>query len=326
MIGKYSPSKFVKLIDMRTATGKKAVKNETLQPFKVREAIVGLSLSREDEPLLKYLDFFKGPIPIAGISFLHVIPSTRARLPLAVAPGIEASHEDEEEALRVLSDRVRDIMPERAASDVHYFIEEGAPLEKLLALANEKKADLLVIGKKAESLTHGIMSKNLIRHTKANVLVVPENATAGLKNILVPIDFSENSVRALKAALSIKAQAGESVKVVAINIYQRPNLMAYKLNMTPERFEKNIQENHEKGFEKFMEEELPEYISQIQPILIWNDMPDVAHHIMDNAKEAGASLIVMGCKGHSRLELMLLGSTTETLLNIDASIPVLVVK
>ncbi len=311
---------------MRTASEKSAVKNKTLQPFAVKEAVVGLGLDRADEPLLKYLDFFKGPIPIEGFSFIHVIPNTRARLPLTIAPGVEVNQEDEEAAVQALSERVQKIMPERAATDVQYFIDDGSPLEKLLALANEKKAGLLAIGKKADSLNHGILSKNLIRQTRADVLVVPENAAIAMKTIMVPVDFSDNSVRALKKALAIKDQAGNDVKVYAINIYQRPNLMAYKLNMTPERFERNIQENHEKGFEKFMNEQLPGYLDKVEPILIWNDMPDVAHHIMDKAKEIKANLIVIGCKGHSKLELMLLGSTTETLLNIDTSIPALVVK
>ena len=311
---------------MHTVSDKSAAKDKSVQPFTVKEAVVGVALDRSDEPLLKYLQFLKGPIPIEGLSFLHVIPNTRARLPLTVAPGVEIEKGEEEKAALTLSKKVQEIMPARAATDVEYIVEDGAPLEKLLSLANEKKADLLVIGKKADSLSHGILVKNLIRQAKADVLIVPENAAIAMKTILVPVDFSENSVRALKAAFSIKAQAGDKIKVYAINIYQRPNLMAYKLNMSPERFERNIQENHEKGFEKFMEEELPEYIDRVEPILIWNDMPDVAHHIMDKAKEVGANLIVMGCKGHSRLELMLLGSTTETLLNINTSIPALVVK
>ena len=311
---------------MRTVSEKSAAKDTSLQPFTVKEAIVGLALDQADEPLLKYLKFFKGPIPIEGLSFLHVIPNTRARLPLTVARGVEVGRGAEEEAVLALSEKVQEIMPDRAATDVQYFAEDGAPLEKLLSLANEKQADLLVIGKKADSLYHGILSKNLIRQARSNVLIVPENAAISLKTILVPVDFSENSVRALKAALSIKAQVGDTVKIYAINIYQRPNLMAYKLNMSPERFERNIQENHAKGFEKFMEEELPEYMNRVEPILIWNDMPNVAHHIMDKAREVGANLVVMGCKGHSRLELMLLGSTTETFLNINTSVPSLVVK
>lgn len=261
-----------------------------------------------------------------GLSFIHVIPNTRKRLPLVIAPGVEVKREDEEEAIRALKERVQQALPAEAAGNMEYFIDDGSPLEKLLALVKEKEAGLLVLGRKADAYNHGVLSKNIIRQTKADVLVIPEKAKTELKTILVPIDFSDNSVRALKTALSIKKQIGEGVKIYAINIYQRPNLMAYKLNMTPERFEQNIQENHEKGFEKFMNEELPGYLDEIEPILIWRDMPDVAHQIMNKAREIDANLVVIGCKGHSKLELMLLGSTTETLLNIDTSIPALVVS
>ncbi|MCO6477451.1 MAG: universal stress protein [Phaeodactylibacter sp.] len=311
---------------MPTTSEKTTAKDKALQPFTIGKAVVGLGLDRADEPLLQYLNFLSGPIPMEGLSFIHVIPNTRKRLPLVIAPGVEVKREDEEEAIRALKERVQQALPAEAAGNMEYFIDDGSPLEKLLALVKEKEAGLLVLGRKADAYNHGVLSKNIIRQTKADVLVIPEKAKTELKTILVPIDFSDNSVRALKTALSIKKQIGEGVKIYAINIYQRPNLMAYKLNMTPERFEQNIQENHEKGFEKFMNEELPGYLDEIEPILIWRDMPDVAHQIMNKAREIDANLVVIGCKGHSKLELMLLGSTTETLLNIDTSIPALVVS
>ena len=106
---------------MRTATEKSTAKNKMIQPFKVKEAVAGLALDRADEAVLKYLNFFSGPIPIEGLSFLHVIPNTRARLPLTIAPGVEISKEDEEKASRELSEKVAEAMPARAASDIQYL-------------------------------------------------------------------------------------------------------------------------------------------------------------------------------------------------------------
>ena len=47
---------------------------------------------------------------------------------------------------------------------------------------------------------------------------------------------------------------------------------------------------------------------------------------MDFAKQHNVDLIVTGAKGHSQVELLLLGSVTEKLLAINDSLPTLVVK
>ena len=47
---------------------------------------------------------------------------------------------------------------------------------------------------------------------------------------------------------------------------------------------------------------------------------------MDYAYDKKADLIVMGAKGHSQVELLLMGSVTEKVLAVNESIPTLVVK
>ena len=55
-------------------------------------------------------------------------------------------------------------------------------------------------------------------------------------------------------------------------------------------------------------------------------MPWIPHYIKEYAEENEVDFIVMGAKGHSKVELLLLGSVTEKLLSINNSIPTLIVK
>jgi nucleotide-binding universal stress UspA family protein len=54
--------------------------------------------------------------------------------------------------------------------------------------------------------------------------------------------------------------------------------------------------------------------------------PGIGSYIMDTVTDAGADLVVMGAKGHSHVERLLMGSVTEKVLALTTQIPVLVVK
>ena len=55
-------------------------------------------------------------------------------------------------------------------------------------------------------------------------------------------------------------------------------------------------------------------------------VPRVSQYIVEAAEAENAGLIVIGAKGHSRLERLVLGSVTERLVSANQRVPVLVVK
>ena len=171
---------------------------------------------------------------------------------------------------------------------------------------------------------HAIKSKNLLRQSSADLLVLPQNAGGTFKKICAPIDFSKNSISALRSALILAKSFDAELYVV--NVYQRPNLMASRLEMSIERFEKNIEANHKEGFQRFVNKHFPNDKNFLQPILVQSDYPRVSGEILNQAKGLDADLFVIGAKGHSKLARLLLGSTTERLLDLNEEIPTLVVK
>ena len=65
---------------------------------------------------------------------------------------------------------------------------------------------------------------------------------------------------------------------------------------------------------------------KIGTLLFKLKMPHAAQALLKKAHATETGLIVMDAKGHSRLSLLLLGSTTESLLRKNEDVPVLVVK
>ncbi len=298
----------------------------------LKEVVAGFALEPDDQPLIDYLNFFCGYLPFESLTAVHIIPyyASVTSIPVVDFYRMEMEEEDHRQQRQEISRQLKQALagkvqlPEGAT--LNYVIEEGSPLEMLCEVAEERSADLVVIGKKADTRSHEILAKNLVRHAIGHTLIVPEKAVRRLRRILVPIDFSRNSLRALRAALSIQEAVGEEVEVYAINIYQRPNLISYKLDLTPERFEANIRENHRKGFDRFMKEQLPDHIQNVTPILVQQDTPGIAKLLVRHLDSYAIDLVVMGAKGHSKLELLLLGSVTDKFLSLNDEVPTLVIK
>jgi nucleotide-binding universal stress UspA family protein len=87
-----------------------------------------------------------------------------------------------------------------------------------------------------------------------------------------------------------------------------------------------MEKNRRDAFHDFLQKEIPAYHDEIETILVPRMKPGIGTYIMETADEVNADLIVMGAKGHSQVERLLMGSVTEKVLALTTQLPVLVVK
>ncbi|NND06993.1 MAG: universal stress protein [Saprospiraceae bacterium] len=299
---------------------------KTLGSPSYANVLVGMELAEPDERMMTLLKKLAPVCEMKNVDFLHVLPKTERVDPFAVvyegAP-LQVDREKLEQIAAAIKSRVEKLIAPDMFESMDYFIGHGSILSELVVFSIEKQADLMVVGKNKGNL-HAIKSKNLLRQSSADLLVLPQNGSGTFKKICAPIDFSKNSISALKSAV-VLAKALDA-ELYVINIYQRPNLMASRLEMSIERFEKNIEANHKEGFQRFVDKHFPDEKDFLQPILVQSDYPRVSGEILQQAKGLDADLFVIGAKGHSKLARLLLGSTTERLLDLNEDIPTLVVK
>lgn len=299
-----------------------------LAPLEVDQLLMGLEMSGSDEALLRYLDFFTGIVPVKAGYFLHVVPpfdllTNLYREEVMPLSGVSILRET---LVNRMGGDISRLLTTGKIKDVQYQVVEGNPLEELLVTAKEQKPDLVVIGQKRYVNSHGILAKNLARRVAANALIVPEQSRRSLSTIVVPVDFSAHSARALQIAAGIADRSEDPVRIIAVNIYEMPNVSAYMLSKTEEEFRTMVEEDRTAAFDAFLATHAGAVQHEIEQKLIEKDRPGVAHYIMDYAMAEGADFIVMGAKGHSKIELLLLGSVTEDLLARNKHIPTLVVK
>jgi nucleotide-binding universal stress UspA family protein len=294
----------------------------------VERAVVGLDLEDTDDIVLKYLGFLSAHIKIEEARFVHVIPSVYL---FDRKNGVESyqyeKYELDENVAKDIAIRIEQNITSTSKVKVDFDVRDGSPLDELMQSAEANDASLVVIGKSTSRDHHGILAKNFAREVNGNALLIPDKTKLILKTILVPFDFSPNSIAALRTAVAVAKCFNHPPVITALNVYELPSIQAYLFRKTVEEMRKMLLEDRIAAFKSFLDNYIPaEDRKLIQTDIIEQTHPGAGSFIMEYAETHKASLIVMGAKGHSKVGLLLMGSVTEKILGITKHIPVLVVK
>ena len=145
------------------------------------------------------------------------------------------------------------------------------------------------------------------------------------QNLLVPIDFSEHSKKTIGYATQLAAFTGARIKV--LHVFQLPDYPAafyqglyteheqVKIHVDTAKREANVQ------LALIAEQIRAKGLEAQSGLRLGNPYEE----IVNEAKEMGADLIVIGSHGYRGLERLLLGSTAERVVQYS-SCAVLIVK
>lgn len=298
-----------------------------IENFRISQILVGLHLSDSDLKILKYLNFLTDKIKPSAAFFMHVIPEFNILTALysndTIALGeMFALNED---IIKKMQSSVRANIKLGKDTYVDYIIKEGNLLHQFLEVGNEINADLLVIGQDSNDDYHGIWSKNMVRETHTNTLIIPEQSKCQLKTILVAVDFSPSSKKALHTALALQNASDTPVKVVCLHIFSLPNKKTYT-NISLDDLRAITQLNIKNTFVGLVDSFDPRKPYQIETVTLEQRMPTIADNILEYAKTNKADLLIMGSRGTSVVESLSLGSVAEELINQNKFIPTLIIK
>jgi universal stress protein A len=141
------------------------------------------------------------------------------------------------------------------------------------------------------------------------------------RQILVPVDYSEPSRRALQFALRL----GGDAQLTVVHAWDRPayvseEMVAYK-DGSRRSLSELIRENAEKEMNDFLAG-VPEAASaKLEHRLLNGDPVSV---ILEEAAKPGYDVLIIGTHGRTGMTKLLLGSVTEKLIRLSP-IPVLTV-
>ncbi len=191
--------------------------------MKLKKIIWATDGSRESETALDYTKYIAGKSG-AEILGVHVVP-----MPVQLLfDNISESKEGIKKWRLKIEDnaakRFDEVKEELQKTGIKFdgVILKGVPSDKIKEFATRKKADLIVMGKHGhgffESMLAGSETVRVLKSSRVPVLSIKSknNAKAEFKNILVPIDLSEESDSALTYALTLAQLTGAKVTVIFV--------------------------------------------------------------------------------------------------------------
>lgn len=289
-------------------------------------SLVALDLSLMDKKLLEYVASMTGILETQKVYFVHIIPD------LNVPKNIDAEFHKLFAPEYPVDEKIRDKIAldvegafgQLKGIELSVEVREGSPYDKLIHWTDVKDIDLLIVGKKQVSEGSGITVKRVARNTECNVLFVPEKATNEIDRILVPVDFSDNSAKALRAAVDI-CESLPGTKVTCLYVVDLPIDDYYSRSLQNVGYKAVLMDAAQQAYDKFIEENNFD-LDLIEPVFVENYFQNTAQHIHEYATKHPCELIIVGAQGHTAFQNFLYGSVTERLVEKITETPLMIVR
>ncbi|MFB0532214.1 MAG: universal stress protein [Desulfatiglandales bacterium] len=288
--------------------------------YRYKRILVGISFTHQDGASIRYAALISRMARSQKIIFLHVastldVPEDlRTEYPGLFQPVDEYARHEMEALVKKYFEGYPD-------TQIEYDVVEGSPLIEFLRRAKEQEIDLIVMRKRRRPTAGGTLFEKLARKAPCSVLFVPEGSKAWFTNILVPVDFSENSLDAMDAAVAIASASVGIQEIYCLHVYSVP--IGYSRTGKSYRQFAQIMKGHaEKNYQEFIRKIDLKGLS-VTPIF---KLEKKAYKGIEGViKDLQKCLLVIGARGRKAGAGVLLGSVTEYLIRTTTT-PLLAVK
>ncbi|RJQ50436.1 MAG: universal stress protein [Nitrospiraceae bacterium] len=198
-------------------------------------------------------------------------------------------------------------------------VEEGAPFDTIIDIAEEGNYDLIVMGRhgmsRLDKTLVGSVTSRVIGHSQRDILVIPPASSVAWGRIMLPTDGSRYSLNAAERAIDLAKSYGGDLFIVSVidvteELYtESPGTVEQLIRKAKnfvEDLKKRAESNSVKAEALVREGETYEIITAL-------------------ATERNCDVIVMGSHGRTGIKRLLMGSTAEKVIGY-ASCPILIAK
>lgn len=191
----------------------------------------------------------------------------------------------------------------------------GNVVNEITRQADALDADLLVLGAHGSSLVRdlivGSTTERVLRRTGRPLLVVRRPAPRGYRQVLIPVDFSARSLKAIEVARRLAPKAA----LVLLHTFEVPLEGRLRHAGVSEQELAALRASAQREGETRMAELIARAglpAAALHSLVLYGD-PSV--QILEHERLQGSELIVIGKRGQNSLEDLLLGSVTKHILS-----------
>jgi nucleotide-binding universal stress UspA family protein len=287
--------------------------------IKFHNFLVGLNLGNLDKTIIPYSEMLYKTLGGKKIWFVHVTRNF-AIPPMVFEYYPETTLPDNNELLEKMRMELTEYTEEQIAQFANLDVLEGEPLNIFLEQIKQYEIDLLIVGRKKNDKETRQLPLKLTRQAPCSVCVVPEDSSPKLSKILVPIDFSECSAKALNTAIDL-AKTNHIKEIIALNVYNVPTGYHYS-GKSYEEFAEIMKKNAVSEYQQFLHDiDTKGVLIHMHYRLHKNPALAIKHFATEN----NIDLIITGARGRTASAAIILGSVTEQLIS-TTEIPLFAVK
>lgn len=294
------------------------VKKETADKMKSGRILAGTDLGADTKKIVSYAACFAAGSQ-SSVRLLYVIDYLLTP-PAYLMPYIEEEQKRDEKEL----ERWQAVLEGQGiVSDTRIMM--GRLHESFVKAIAEYSPDLLVIGYQSHAFRPS-SSERLIKSLGMPMLVVRGNradmpGSPAVRKVLCAVDFSDNAQKAL-------ATAADYARVFSADLHVVHSIPSHTIKSRWAVWEA-MGDIDKDQFDRQMQEEAEAELSGMMEKAGLRQAGEVAHGnpaetICDRAEKGGYDLVVMGARGLSYVQGILIGSTTESVLR-SSPCPVLIV-
>lgn len=212
----------------------------------------------------------------------------------------------------------------REGLDVQARLSIGHPVEQITRYAQEVQADLLVTGTRGAGFFRGVVvgstAERIAKRSGRPVLMVRQLPHEPYRRILVPVDFSEWSLAAIRLAQQVAPQA----TLVLMHAVEVP----FEGKMRLAGVADEVVMHYRGAAQREAQQRLSALAAQagLSPDQVRLSTPEGAEPwmlIVQEEQERDCDLVVIGRQGRHAIDEFLLGSTTRMVI-ADGAVDVLI--
>lgn len=297
-----------------------------------------------DAHVIAYTHMIAKTVGLKSVYLLHVIHDTPYERELTRNSEVEGmttldldqKYHDEIQRLttgytRAMADAAREHFGDLKGIEQHVDVRVGSQLKDTLMVAHDEDIDLIVMGRhlgaRLERGDVALLPRRVARKSTCAVLVIPEDFTPRLTNILCPVRLSRCSTLALQTAIDLGIAF--DARIHAVNLFHVFNEIHYPGGAPDPVMPMEEKLKIARSLAERENNALRKQVNAQNAKIEFDCRPDLDFRPADTfetmAEQLACDLVIIGARGRTGAAGVLLGTITEQLIR-QCKVPLLATK